>query len=72
MGQYYRPVVELDGEITVYNRDVDNEYTLAKLCEHSWLKNPLMQAISEKLYKKKGRLLWCGDYAETTEILLKT
>ena len=53
MGQYYRPVVELDGEITVYNRDVDNEYTMAILTEHSWWKNPLMNAISEKFYMKK-------------------
>lgn len=68
MGQYYRPVVELDGEITVYNRDVNNEYTMAKLTEHSWWENPLMNAISEKFYMTKGRLLWCGDYAKDDEI----
>ena len=68
MGQYYRPVVELDDEITVYNRDVDEEYTMAKLTEHSWIGNHLMSAISEKFYMTKGRLLWCGDYAEDDEI----
>lgn len=72
MGQYYRPVLEQDNKITVYNRDVDGKYTMAKLCEHSWWENPLMSAISEKLYMKKGRLLWCGDYAEDIEILLPT
>lgn len=68
MGQYYRPVLEQDDEIVIYNRDVDKEYTMAKLTEHSWLENPLMNAISEKLYMNKGRLLWCGDYAEDYEI----
>lgn len=62
MGQYYRPVVELDNKITVYNRN------MGKLIEHSWLENPLMMAISEKLYMKKGRVLWCGDYAKDDEI----
>lgn len=68
MGQYYQPVIEMDGKITVYNRDIDGEYTMAKLTEHSWWKNPLMIAISEMFYQKQGRLIWCGDYAEDDEV----
>lgn len=68
MGQYYKPILQLNNHITIYNRDIDGEYTLAKLMEHSWFNNPLMKAISEKLYENKGKLLWCGDYAEDEEI----
>lgn len=68
MGQYYRPVLN-DGQKTIiYNRDVNGEYTMAKLTEHSWWENSLMKAISEKLYQKKCRLIWCGDYAEDDEV----
>lgn len=68
MGQYYRPVLEQNGKITVFNRNVNGNYTMAKLTEHSWWENDLMNAISEKLYMTKGRLLWCGDYADNEEI----
>ena len=68
MGQYYRPVLQQDGITTIYNRDIDGNYTMAKLTEHSWWNNSLMNAVSEKLYQKNGRLLWCGDYAEDDEI----
>ena len=67
MGQYYRPVVKIDGKITVYNRDVDGEYTMAKLMEHSWWGNDLMDAIAKQFYKTKGQLAWVGDYAEDSE-----
>ena len=67
MGQYYRPVTEIDGKLTVYNRDVDGRYTLAKLTEHSWWKNTMVNAVVKNLYRKKGRLAWVGDYAEDEE-----
>lgn len=70
MGQYYRPVLNDGKKTTIYNRDVDGEYTMAKLMEHSWWNNPLMNAISEKLYQKRCRLIWCGDYAEDDEVLM--
>lgn len=70
MGQYYRPVLQQNGIITIYNRDVEGSYTMAKLTEHSWWENDLMKAISEKLYKQCGRLIWCGDYAEDEEIVM--
>lgn len=70
MGQYYRPVLQKElGITTIYNRDVDGKYTMAKLTEHSWWENDLMNAISEMLYRQHGRLIWCGDYAEDEEIV---
>lgn len=69
MGQYYRPVLKLEGQnAIVYNRNVDNSYTMAKLTEHSWWKNECMLAIGYKLYKKKGKIAWVGDYAEDKEL----
>lgn len=68
MGQYYRPVLNDGEKITIYNRDVDGDYTMAKLTGHSWWEVPLMNAISEKLYQTKCRLIWCGDYAENDEV----
>lgn len=68
MGQYYRPVMEKDGKVTVFNREVDGKYTSAKLMEHSWWGNDLMSAIAEMMYQTKVRLIWCGDYAEDDEI----
>lgn len=67
MGQYYRPVVKIDGKITVYNRDVDGEYTMAKLMEHSWWENYMVNAVAKKFYHTKGQLAWVGDYAEDKE-----
>lgn len=67
MGQYYRPVTKIDGELTVYNRDVDGHYTLAKLTEHSWWENDMVNAVVKNLYRKKGHLAWVGDYAEDEE-----
>lgn len=64
MGQYYRPCLEQEGVLTVFNRDVDGKYTVAKLTEHSWWNNSCLNAISEKIYQKQSRLIWCGDYAE--------
>lgn len=64
MGQYYMPALKQDDTITIFNRDVDGEYTGAKLLEHSWLGNKFCDVIASKIYKKPSRLVWCGDYAD--------
>ena len=68
MGQYFRSVTKQDGIITVYNGDVNNRYTMAKLMEHSWWENDLLKAIGNKFYKKKGQLMWVGDYTDDGEL----
>lgn len=67
MGQYYRPVLKFK-KTMVYNRDVNGEYTMAKLTEHSWWENDLMKAISEKIFRKPTLVAWVGDYAENEEV----
>lgn len=67
MGQYYKPVVNINGEVTVYSRDIDGQYTMAKLMEHSWWENDMVNAVAEKFYHTKGQLAWVGDYANDDE-----
>lgn len=66
MGQYYKPALVQSGEIKVFDRTVkpECEYVMAKLTEHSWWQNPTCNAVAKMLYRKTGRLFWCGDYAE--------
>lgn len=64
MGQYYNPMLEIEGNTTVYSTHVDGDYMMAKLMEHSWWANPFVLAVASKLWRIKGRLAWIGDYAE--------
>lgn len=65
MGQYYRPyLVNKNGKEFICNRDVNGEYTSAKLTEHSWMGNWLMDSISEMIYKSPHKIAWVGDYAD--------
>ena len=71
MGQYYR-VLEKEGNkrLVVYNRNIivdgKEEYMMAKLTEHSWIGNWLMETVCNKIYNsdKPVRLIWMGDYAD--------
>jgi len=73
MGQYYRQALEQDGEIrrfdAQYSTSRNNynnykDYNGLKLMEHSWIGNKFMDAMTKELYNHKGRLVWCGDYAD--------
>ena len=68
MGQYYRVIIEKEGKRTVFNRNVDGEYTLAKLTEHSWWENPFVNTICSMLYKTPCKIAWVGDYANDFEL----
>jgi len=65
MGQYYNIVLKAKGESKyhVFDRTYGSEYTMAKLMEHSFYNNPMVNAICEKLYKRPSRIAWVGDYA---------
>lgn len=66
MGQYYNAVIETDDKEVFYHQ-VDGEYMMAKLLEHSYWGNPFVLAVASKLWRTKGRLAWVGDYAETDD-----
>ena len=78
MGQYYRPILKINNRIEVLNRnliiDGDEEYTMAKLMEHSWIGNWLMETVCDRIYNsdKPVRLIWMGDYADQFADDLKT
>ena len=69
MGQYYQPILgNKDGlNCKVFDRSIDGEYTLAKLLEHSWWQNPFANSFAKRLYNKKGRVCWVGDYANNDD-----
>lgn len=68
MGQYYNIAMKREGEkIKAFDRTLDGEYQGAKLMEHSWFLNPMVNAIAEKLYYKKAQVAWVGDYADSKE-----
>lgn len=69
MGQYFRPILgdQYGLNCKVFDRSVDGQYTLAKLLEHSWWKNPFVNAFSEFLYNEPSRVIWGGDYGDDPE-----
>ena len=77
MGQYYRPIIKTDDGIEILNRnliiDGQEEYTMAKITEHSWIGNWFMEAVCDKIYNsdKPVRLIWMGDYANEFECYFK-
>ena len=73
MGQYYNIIIKRDGErkVQAFDRHIDGEYTMAKLTEHSWWLNPMVNAIAEKLYYAPSKIAWVGDYANENENELK-
>ena len=74
MGQYYRAIIQKqNGITTAYNRylirDGKEEYTFAKLMEHSWWYNEFVNAVCLEIYKeqKPVRIAWVGDCADDVE-----
>jgi hypothetical protein len=64
MGQYYRPV-NLDKQEFVWCREYGSG---AKLMEHSWLQNPMVNAVVLALSPVgswyRDHLVWAGDYMD--------
>ena len=64
MGQYYKPV-SLDKKQFLYSHSYDSGL---KLMEHSWIKNPFVNAVANLLKEGgewfKTRIVWAGDYAD--------
>ena len=64
MGQYYRIAYD-DGNLHINDRKVDGkDYIMAKLMEHSYFGNSLMDSMSSVIYKNPTRVIWVGDYAD--------
>lgn len=64
MGQYYKPI-NLNSKEWLYTHDYGSGL---KLMEHSWMKNPLVQAVETLLMPEhkwhKSPIVWAGDYAD--------
>lgn len=71
MGQYYNIIIKEKGKdkIVAYDRTMDfGDYVGAKLMEHSWYNNEMVNAICEKLYYKPSQIAWVGDYADENDL----
>lgn len=69
MGQYYQPIMVTEkGKVKVFSRDVDGKYTMAKLMEHSWFDNTMVNTFCNELLNKQIRLAWVGDYADEYKV----
>ena len=64
MGQYYSPIISINGMKTVF----DFKESGLKLTEHSYIHNGEVNYIAEQLYHYPARLAWAGDYAEKEEL----
>ena len=67
MGQYYNAVIETNENKEVFYHQVDGEYMMAKLMEHSYWSNPFVLAVASKLWRTQGRIAWVGDYADSED-----
>lgn len=65
MGQYYMPIIGDQHGLNcqVFDRSVDDEFTFAKLMEHSWWGSDFVNAFAALLFNEKKRVCWVGDYA---------
>lgn len=61
MGQYYTAVVTQGDKTTLFKPD------WVKITEHSWVGNFFMDTVVSRLYNRKGRVAWVGDY--TSDIM---
>lgn len=73
MGQYYKVCINYLGgkkEDTYYSdRRVKGEgRELAKLIEHSYFGNVLMDSVADVLHHYETKLAWIGDYSEKDEV----
>ncbi len=70
MGQYYMALLERDGNSPfVFDRSIDKNYTMAKLMEHSWWRNPAVNTFCSLIYHNPAKVSWVGDYADTESVL---
>ena len=70
MGQYYKAILlkekkssKTKEKIKTWLYSWDYESGL-KLMEHSWMKNPFVKAVENKLSEEPQRVVWAGDYAD--------
>ena len=79
MGQYYTPALTQGKTTTMFNNrtalvtEQDKieqakssyyNYHGLKIMEHSWLRNDFVNGIAKRLFNKKGRVVWVGDYSD--------
>lgn len=64
MGQYYTPVLTQGNKTTLFGLESNGEWNGLKITEHSWWSNSAVLGICQRIYNKKGRIAWVGDYTD--------
>lgn len=64
MGQYYRPIFLTKNDKPVASVSCYDFGSMAKLMEHSWMKNPFVRFVERQLIVQPSKLVWAGDYAD--------
>lgn len=75
MGQYYRIGMKIGGRVISNDRKyTGSDYVMAKLMEHSYIGNWLLDSVAAAIYKenrehnKPVHLAWVGDYADVYNV----
>ena len=76
MGQYYN-ILTYDcksKKYKIFDRSLkdteeqeESEYMMAKLMEHSWLRNDTIQSLSNLIFENPTKIVWVGDYADESK-----
>lgn len=66
MGQYYQPIIQVNGsqyaKIDMYGEGL-------KLLEHAWFGGPVCNAVCDLLRNSRCRIWWIGDYADNADLI---
>lgn len=62
MGQYYKPVIFTENTAQAFSAHDYGEGL--KLTEHSFDKGGIVFELYSRMYNKKKRIIWIGDYAQ--------
>lgn len=71
MGQYYSPILVQGKTIKCFENTtgtvledgkIEYDWNGLKLTEHSWMANSLVNGVAQRIYNRRGRLAWVGDY----------
>lgn len=71
MGQYYYICYKGrdDDKVSVNHRKyTDSGYIMAKLMEHSYMHNRLLECVAHMIENHPTRVMWVGDYSEDDEL----
>lgn len=68
MGQYFQPVLSLDGKTRFVGYRAAQRGSL-KLTEHAWWENDLCNQMAARIYRTPMYVYWVGDYSAPRKLV---